>query len=544
VEPLESLRLLSSVIDFPTPTASADPAGIVAGPDGNLWFAEFTANKIGMINPATHATADFAIPTAGGNPFSITAGADGNLWFTEWTTSKIGMINPTTHATTDYALAPNAEPQQITAGPDGNLWFTEFGAGNAKIGTINPATHAINEYALPANAGPSGITVGPDGKLWFTEAGANKIGTIDPVTHTTADFPILTPNARPLGITMGADGNLWFTENAANKLGAINPSTHAVVETSLPTPSAFPYSITSGPDGNLWFTETGNVVRRIGTINPVTLGIAETPSAGGISTPTGIATGPDGNLWYTAGDTSRLGLLTATLNLVATTEPRAFVTPGNPFGLTVSVTYQTGLVDAGYNGPVTVALASNPGGATLGGTLTVTAKNGVATFTGLSLDKLGKGYRIMAYIDPMTTTLTTLVNVVQPPVIVGEKVLYAGKGRRRHVVGFELDFSKSLDATRAENVANYTLTQSLRRRRALVAQPLSLQAAYNAMSRSVTLMLTGRARFAAGGRLVVSAQSPAGVTDAGGVYLDGGNQGVPGDDGTFVIAPGATAISR
>ena len=34
-----------------------------------------------------------------------------------------------------------------------------------------------------------------------------------------------------------------------------------------------------------------------------------------------------------------------------------------------------------YNGSVTIALANNPGGGTLGGTLTVAAVNGVATFS-------------------------------------------------------------------------------------------------------------------------------------------------------------------
>ena len=42
-----------------------------------------------------------------------------------------------------------------------------------------------------------------------------------------------------------------------------------------------------------------------------------------------------------------------------------------------------------FNGTVTLALASNPGGSTLGGTLTVTASGGVATFSGLTLDKSG-----------------------------------------------------------------------------------------------------------------------------------------------------------
>ena len=44
-----------------------------------------------------------------------------------------------------------------------------------------------------------------------------------------------------------------------------------------------------------------------------------------------------------------------------------------------------------FTGSVTLALATNPDGATLGGTCTVNASAGVATFSGLTLDKAGAG---------------------------------------------------------------------------------------------------------------------------------------------------------
>ncbi len=52
-----------------------------------------------------------------------------------------------------------------------------------------------------------------------------------------------------------------------------------------------------------------------------------------------------------------------------------------------------GRVDTAYNGPVTLSLVSNAAGATLGGTLTVAAHDGVATFSGLTIDR-GGSYRI------------------------------------------------------------------------------------------------------------------------------------------------------
>ncbi len=49
-----------------------------------------------------------------------------------------------------------------------------------------------------------------------------------------------------------------------------------------------------------------------------------------------------------------------------------------------------------FNGTVTVALASNPGGDTLSGTKAVAAQNGVATFADLSVTHVGAGYTLQA----------------------------------------------------------------------------------------------------------------------------------------------------
>lgn len=79
------------ITEFPIPTALSGPEGITAGPDGNLWFTEAAANKIGRITPDGSIT-EFPIPTAASRPRKITAGPDGNLWFTESSGNKIGRI--------------------------------------------------------------------------------------------------------------------------------------------------------------------------------------------------------------------------------------------------------------------------------------------------------------------------------------------------------------------------------------------------------------------------------------------------------------------
>jgi virginiamycin B lyase len=40
-----------AISEFPIATKSSGPVGIVAGPDGNLWFVESDVNKLASIAP-------------------------------------------------------------------------------------------------------------------------------------------------------------------------------------------------------------------------------------------------------------------------------------------------------------------------------------------------------------------------------------------------------------------------------------------------------------------------------------------------------------
>ena len=67
--------------------------------------------------------------------------------------------------------------------------------------------------------------------------------------------------------------------------------------------------------------------------------------------------------------------------LVVSNGPPSSVTAGNPFGLTVTVEDPWRNLITSFNGNVTIALANGSGTGALGGTLTVKASQGIATFT-------------------------------------------------------------------------------------------------------------------------------------------------------------------
>jgi streptogramin lyase len=296
------------ITEFPIPTASSVPIGITAGPDGNVWFTESQASKIGRITPAGSVT-EFSLPpplpqndASTRGPGDITLGPDGNLWFTEGfgPYDSIGMITPAGQVSEFVIPTLNSDPQSITTGPDGNLWFTERG-GN-KIGEINPATGAITEYAVPTpNSQPFGITAGLDGNLWFTEYSGGKIGRITPAGVIT-EFVV---GPQLLGITSGGDGNLWFADFSGGSIGRLDPFTGTVTEFALPSGNgAGPQYLTAGPDGNVWFGEIPTNV--VGCITPAgVITQYSVPSANAWIQ--GITAGPDGNVWFTENIAEHIG---------------------------------------------------------------------------------------------------------------------------------------------------------------------------------------------------------------------------------------------
>jgi len=282
---------------FPLTSVNPHPLEITPGPDGNMWFTELGANKIGKITRTGKIT-EFSLPSGAG-PSGIVAGPDGNLWFTEEFGSKIGRITKAGVVTEFPLTTAGANPLGITAGSDGNLWFAESGANS--IGRIT-TTGTITEFAVPtANAGLSVLTPGPDGNVWFTERTANKIGEITPSGTITAFA--LGGNPQPFGITAGPDGNLWFADqgfavDGGNSIGRITTS-GSVTMFQVPTADAGPKRITVGNDGNLWFTEKANgAVGRITTAGVVDEFPAE-PTVPNDSGPEGVAPGIDGNIWVT-----------------------------------------------------------------------------------------------------------------------------------------------------------------------------------------------------------------------------------------------------
>lgn len=111
---------------------------------------------------------------------------------------------------------------------------------------------------------------------------------------------------------------------------------------------------------------------------------------------------------------------------VITAEPPSSLTAGNSFGITVSVEDAYGNLVTGYGSAVTVGLVGGTPDATLGGTLAVSASGGVATFSGLSIDRAGSGYALNVDATGLTTVATTTFAIT--PAAPSNLILTTGPG--------------------------------------------------------------------------------------------------------------------
>ena len=162
-------------------------------------------------------------------------------------------------------------------------------------------------------------------------------------------------------------------------------------------------------------------------------GTATATAVGGVATFSGLSIDKAGAGYTLQASDGALNGTSAAFNIAAGA-PTQLVFTNSPGDTRVGVAFTNqpvveardafGNIAIGFTGPVTLTITTGTGavGATLGGTVTVNAVNGVASFSGLSIDKIAAGYRLTASIaGPITVdsaafniTATGLVFTLQP----------------------------------------------------------------------------------------------------------------------------------
>jgi virginiamycin B lyase len=297
------LGATGTVVELDVPTACSSPYGITATADGNVWFTEFAANKIGLVTPAGELR-ELAVPSwqidrpGHSGPTDIAAAPDGSAWYWEiGTLEQLGHVLPAGAIHVDSTSPLGQEPAHLAIAADGTVAIAMSGGGFG----MYTAGLGASSFGVGVGIGDSrGIASDGKGSFWVTRTP----GSVSRVTDfAVAIFEISTTDAAPHGIVVGPDGNLWIAETSANAIARVT-NTGAVTAFTLPTPNARPTGIARGLDGNLWFTETGaDQIGRIGVDGTIT----EFPLPTVNSAPTGIAVAADGSVWFVETGANKVG---------------------------------------------------------------------------------------------------------------------------------------------------------------------------------------------------------------------------------------------
>ncbi|HZZ78785.1 MAG TPA: choice-of-anchor Q domain-containing protein, partial [Gemmataceae bacterium] len=282
---------------------------------------------------------------------------------------------------------------------------------NASAGGANDAVFRLTNAQVPS------ITVQPVNQGGSIGAAATFTAAATGYPTPTVQWKVSTDGGVTVNDIDGATGTTLTVHIDAgmsgyqyeavftNDAGAVptNPATLLVGGPAVTAPSISSMSTWDGPAaGGTTVTLTGANLGSIGTTtvrfgtttasivsdDGSTLVVTSPPGAAGrvpvtVTTSGGTAMGPQQFIYD--GTATQLQVTLGAPSTVNTMWA---------FEVAVAAEDSLGNVDPTYNGNVTIALADNPGGATLGGTHTVAAHNGIATFSGLTLNNAGSGYTL------------------------------------------------------------------------------------------------------------------------------------------------------
>lgn len=320
-----------STVEYP-PGPGQAMGTMATGADGNVWYSYANLTSPGgglraMATGSNQVVASYAMPITlfplpYQDPASLVSGPDGRLWFTQGegpiATTILGAVT-TSGTYSAYALPAGTAATGITPGANNDIWIV---GGSAILNST--VTGTIRSFPLPAGVTAQGApTMGPDGAVWFaaSQSGAGALGRMT-TSGSVSVFPLAMPPGGKPGWSVAATALgvsptnvIWATVMAVDPVGTgtagamVASQTTGSMGTVAPLPSyscLMDCEIISASDGNGW-TTSGNTILRVtpgGVVTAYT--VVTKPGNAQLS---GLIVGPDKNLWFTDGVGGNVGEL-------------------------------------------------------------------------------------------------------------------------------------------------------------------------------------------------------------------------------------------
>jgi len=357
----------------------------------DLYVSGQNSDTIYQVNPSTGAIIG-AAPT-NGDASGICFDDSSRLYVVDYTNMEVDEFNTSTGANLGKFASPFMLGYGLAYG-DGQFFLADR-AGSVDVYHSNGAQNVMILSDDP-NYDPISALVTPSDKLLVGTYSGTQIDESNLDGSSPTVFVSNSLIGTGYGLAFGPNGNLYESNGAANKILEFDGSTGGYITSITGGGLDFPLGITFGPDGTLYVANNGN--NTISTFNGTT-GAAKSVFTG------------FGGVYAMAFQPAAFAD-----HLVFSTEPSntgAGQTIGGGGGVQVTIEDQSDQVVTSSD-IINLSLGTNPTSATLGGTTSATAINGVATFNNLSISKLASGYTLTA--TDTTTTSTTDKSTTAPAV--------------------------------------------------------------------------------------------------------------------------------
>jgi uncharacterized repeat protein (TIGR01451 family) len=361
-------------------TLSGTPT--VAAVAGVATFSDLSIDKAGT--GYTLAASSDSLTGATSSTFDITAAAP----------SKLAFLPQPGNTVAGVAISPAMTVQILDA-------FDNLTSSTANvtlaIGT-NPNSGTLS--GTPTVAAVDGVATFSDLSIDKAGAGYTLAASSDSLTGATSST---------FDITAAAPAKLAFLQQPSNTVAgvAISPAVTVQILDEFDNPTSSTAEVileidTNPGSGTLSGTTEVNAVSGVATFSNLSIDKAGTGYTLSAYSPSDLIGTTSSTFDIIAAAPAKLAVLQQPSNTVA--------------GVAVSPAMTVQILDAFDNltsstADVTLAIDTNPGGGTLLGTPTVAAVAGVATFSDISIDKVGTDYTLVASSDSLTGSTSSTFNI-------------------------------------------------------------------------------------------------------------------------------------
>lgn len=271
------------------------PYGVAVAPDGTLYIADYTNDRIRKVAPNGIITTIAGTGTGGftgdggpataariNGPFTVALDPAGDLYFVDFGNYRIRKITPAGIISTvagtgrtsqsgsgGLATAADAVPGWLAFGADRSLYFSDdgsTGAGHARVRRVAPngvitTVAGTGVAGFNGDGGPAinaqfrnvaGLAIDGGGNLFIAESGGHRIRKVDTSGNVTTyagtgtagsggdGGPAITAQFNaPEGMTFDAAGNLYVVDRGNRRIRKISPPPVPTIRTDNPVLTSF-----------------------------------------------------------------------------------------------------------------------------------------------------------------------------------------------------------------------------------------------------------------------------------------------------------------